>query len=72
MVTYICMKHATTQRDKMRELVQRFGRDEDRVVREYAAAERRGDVQRTRNVSGLTPEEYARALWADAMKKGWL
>jgi hypothetical protein len=32
----------------MRELVRRFGRDEDRVVREYAAAEERGEVERSR------------------------
>jgi hypothetical protein len=62
----------TTQRDKMPELVKRFGMAEERVVREYARAERRGEVERSRNISGLTSEEYARALWADAIKKGWL
>jgi hypothetical protein len=61
-----------SQRDVMRELVRWFGRDEDRVVMEYAAAEERGEVQRSSRQSGLTSLQYAKALWADAMKKGWL
>ena len=56
----------------MRELVRRFGPDEERVVLEYAAAEERGDVERKRNSHGMTPEQYARALWNDAVKKGWI
>jgi hypothetical protein len=56
----------------MRELVCRFGRDEDRVVREYAAAEERGEVPRSSRQRGLTSLQYAEALWADAMNKGWL
>lgn len=56
----------------MRELVRRFGPVEERVVREYAAAEERGDVERKSNSHGITAEQYARALWNDAVKKGWI
>jgi len=56
----------------MRELVSRFGMDEDRVVREYADAERRGEVLRKSNDYHTSPEFYARALWNDGMRKGWL
>jgi hypothetical protein len=38
------------QRDYMRKLVRRFGPDEERVIREYAAAEERGEVERKRVV----------------------
>ncbi len=65
------MKRAISQRDYLRELVKRFGVNEDRVVREYAEAEKRGDVTRKRNTHGLTAEQYARALWNDAIKKHW-
>jgi hypothetical protein len=56
----------------MRELVRRFGPDEERVVREYAAAEERGEVGRRSNSHRITAEQYARALWNDAVKKGWV
>lgn len=56
----------------MRQLVSRFGHDEERVVREYAAAEARDEVERKSNSHHLTAEQYARALWNDAIKKGWI
>lgn len=61
-----------SQRDTMREIYARWRHDPERVIREYAMAERRGAVRRKANKSGLSPEEYARALFADGMKKGWL
>ena len=61
-----------TQRDVMRDLNRRFGGDQDKVVAAYAGAERRGDVKRASNVHGITPEEYARRLYADGVAKGWL
>jgi hypothetical protein len=61
-----------SQRAVMRELFVRYRGDAERVIQEYAAAERRGDVMRKQNTSGLTPEAYARALFADGEKKGWL
>jgi hypothetical protein len=60
-----------TQRDMMRRLIANLGRVEDTVCKAYAAAERRGEVPRNRNKYGLTPEEYARALWRDGDRKGW-
>lgn len=61
-----------TQRDLMRELALRLGGDETLIVRAYADAEQRGDVIRTSNSLGIEAEEYARRLYADAVKKGWL
>jgi hypothetical protein len=66
------MKGKSSQRDYMRELVRRFGANEERVVREYAAAEGRGEVERKSNSHRITAEQYARALWNDAVKKGWI
>jgi hypothetical protein len=43
-----------------------------KVVAAYAAAERRGAVQRASNVRDIDPEEYARRLYADGVAKGWL
>lgn len=60
------------QRDMLRELFRRHGDRGDILVREYAAAERKGQVRRASNEYGLTAEEYARALLADARKKGWI
>ena len=61
-----------SQRDIMRDLYARNRGKEDRVVAEYAAAERAGKVQRIGNKSGHTPEQYALALLNDGLKKGWL
>lgn len=66
------MTRKHSQRDFMRELARRFGHDEERVVREYASAEARGEVVRKSNSHGLSAEQYARALWNDAVKKGWI
>jgi hypothetical protein len=60
------------QRDVMRKLWAIHEPDEDRTIREYAAAERRGEVGRTRNTYDISPEEYARRLLADGLHKGWL
>lgn len=60
-----------SQRDVMRDIFARFS-DHERIIREYAAAERRGQVARRRNKSGVSPEEYARLLLLDGLKKGWL
>lgn len=61
-----------SQRDVMRAIVARCGGDEERVVREYAEAELRGEVHRSRNAYSLSPEQYARALLADGKRKRWL
>ncbi len=61
-----------SQRDVMREIYNAHGPDMERVVREYAAAERRGEVARARNEKAITAEAYARALLSDGERKGWL
>jgi hypothetical protein len=62
----------TRQRDIMRRLYGIYRPDEDRVIREYALAERRGEVGRASNTAGIDAVEYARRLLADGLKKGWL
>jgi hypothetical protein len=66
------MSRRSTQRDYMRALVQRFGPDRERVVREYAAAELRGDVERSSDVEGMSADSYARSLYGDGERKRWL
>lgn len=61
-----------TQRDVMRAIWASCAPDEERAIREYAAAERRAEAPRKRNESGHTPEQYARALLADGLNRGWL
>jgi hypothetical protein len=61
-----------TQRDVMRDLVAKFGRDEERVCKEYALAEERGEVPRASDKYGISSEGYARALWRDGIQKAWL
>jgi hypothetical protein len=60
------------QRDVMRHIYARYAADEEKAIREYAAAERRGEVARARNTYGITAEDYARRLLADGLAKGWL
>ena len=60
------------QRDKMRELFNRYGNRKDILIREYAKAERRGEVVRKNNKNVMSAEVYAYWLLADAKKKGWL
>jgi hypothetical protein len=60
------------QRDKMRELFNRFGNHEDILIREYALAEKRGEVKRTSNQYKISAEAYAAALLKDARRKGWI
>lgn len=61
-----------TQREVMRRLFVASGRNPDRAVHAYAAAERAGEVVRRSNKHGISAEDYARALLADGEKKGWL
>lgn len=61
-----------TQRDMMRELHGRYRGNAERIIRAYAEAEERGEVERRSDRHGLTPDQYARALWADAERKGWI
>lgn len=63
---------APSQRDVMRAVYAKCGGDDERAVRQYAEAERRGEVHRGSNAYSLSPEQYARALLADGKRKGWL
>ena len=60
------------QRTMMQDLWRKHRPDRERTMHEYAAAERRGEVFRERNVHGVDAEEYARRLLEDGHRKGWL
>lgn len=66
------MPELVSQRDVMRRLWLNCRCAAECAVRAYAEAERRGEVMRARNASGLDAEGYARALLADGLRKGWL
>ena len=61
-----------SQRDMMRTLYQKYGQDEATIVREYASAEKRGEVARKSNTHDYDTLQYARALWRDGIRKGWI
>jgi hypothetical protein len=62
----------SSQRDVMRTIFARNRDDHEAVIRDYVAAEARGEVERRSNKSGHDPEQYARALLSDGLRKGWL
>jgi hypothetical protein len=59
------------QKEMMCQLIAKYGYNEELICRAYAAAERRGGVPRNSHYYGMTPEEYARTLWRDGIRKGW-
>lgn len=61
-----------SHREVMRRLFVEHGGDREAVLQAYAEAERDGEVQRSSNLRGRTAVDYARRLWADGTKKGWL
>jgi hypothetical protein len=61
-----------SQRDFMKRLVRQFGRNEEIVVAEYARAEEKGLVLREKNTWNISALAYARALWRDGVRRGWL
>lgn len=62
----------SSQRDVMRTIYAQCKGNEERAVRDYAAAERRGEAGRRSNKYSISPEAYARALLSDGIRKGWL
>jgi hypothetical protein len=56
----------------MRALFAQCNGDRERTINAYAEAERRREVRRDKNTHGLTAEQYASALFADGIRKGWL
>lgn len=63
---------STTQRDVMRALYRKHRGDESATVAAYAAAERSGQVPRSKNTHDIGAEAYAQALFNDGIRKGWL
>jgi hypothetical protein len=66
------MSRGASQRSVMRSYFHRFGGDRERTVAAYAAAERRGEVARRSNVRAMDPDDYARRLFADGARRGWI
>ena len=62
---------ARFQRDVMRNLYREHAGNRDAVCAAYAEAESSGLAPRKRKGS-MSAEVYAKALWADGIKKGWL
>ena len=60
------------QRDKMRKLFVRFDGDRAKVIEAYAEAERRGNVERSRDGQNRSADEYASRLFADGICKRWI
>jgi hypothetical protein len=61
-----------SQREVMCAIFAAWKHDHERVIREYVAAEERGEVERKSNKSDYSAERYARALLRDGIRKGWL
>lgn len=61
-----------TQREYMRTLHREMGPNRTSVCTAYAQGERAGMVSRHRNSHDQSPEDYARTLWDDGVRKGWL
>lgn len=62
----------SSQRAVMRSIYAACSGDIERTISGYAAAERNGTVVRKSDISGMSPDAYARALLLDGLKKGWL
>lgn len=60
------------QRELMRSLYKLHNGDQILTCAAYAKAEAEGRAYRKRGSLRLSPEDYARALLADGLRKGWL
>ena len=60
------------QTEQMRILYQQYKGEESRIIKEYAKSEELGIVVRKSNLNGVSPKEYARALFKDGVNKGWI
>lgn len=65
-------KQHHSQRAVMQRLFMQHAGDFKSVIAAYADTERNGGVARNSNHSKLGPEEYAKALFNDGLRKGWL
>ena len=62
----------TSQRELMRRLYREHRGHAEKTIRAFAEAERRGEVRRASNVYNLDALSYARLLFADGRRRGWL
>lgn len=60
------------QREYMRTLYRKYGNNISRIIQEYATAEIEGKVVRFSNRGKLSAEQYAKALYKDGVRRGWL
>ena len=60
------------QRDKINELVARYGNNDESIVVTYAEAERKGEVERKNNSHNWDSVTYAKALLRDGKRKRWI
>jgi hypothetical protein len=60
------------QRDIMRRFYREHRGNAEQTIRAYADAERRGDVRRASNAYNIDALTYARLLFADGLRRGWL
>jgi len=56
----------------MLKLIGRYGANKERVICEYASAEEKDEVERKSNSHNWTARQYARALWRDGVRRGWV
>ena len=61
-----------TQRDIMRRFYRQHRGNPDQTIRAFLVAERYGDVRRASNYSNIDVLTYARVLFADGLRRGWL
>lgn len=61
-----------TQRDYMRQLYRQLNGSAELVVQAYAIAEKKGEVDRGSNAYDLDALDYARRLYNDGIRKGWI
>ena len=56
----------------MRRFYREHGGDAEETIRAFADAERRGEVRRASNAYNIDALTYARLLFADGLRRGWL
>jgi hypothetical protein len=61
-----------SQRDMMRRFYREQRGNPDQTIRAFADAERHGDVRRASNYYNIDVLTYARILFADGLRRGWL
>ena len=61
-----------SQRDYMRLLYKQYGSSESMIIDSYTEAEQKGLVLRRSNERRLDSSQYAKALYKDGIRKGWI